>query len=100
MLKNAFFCLLQIFDRATISTILSNLAIAWALFCIPVLRLHPLSCEICNFVLVEFFQYICTLSSINFKAIHNEAVQIFRHLCFQIICYMDFLKDKIENVFW
>ena len=94
------FCLPQIFDRATISTILLNLAITWVLFCIPILRLHPLSCEICNFVLVEFFQYICTLSSINFKAIHNKVVQIFRHPCFQIICYMDFLKDKIEIVFW
>ena len=93
------FSLLQMFDCATISMILSNLAIVWMLFCIPVLKLHLLSCEICNFVLVEFFQYICTLSSVNFKAIYNETVQIFCHLCFQIICYMDVLKDKI-NVFW
>ena len=57
------FCLLKTFDRATISTILSNLVIVWALFYIPVLWLHLLTCEIYNFVLEEFIR---TLPSMNF----------------------------------
>jgi len=50
-------CLLQIFDRTSISTILSELVIAWVLFCIHVLWLYPLNSEINNFVLVEFLKY-------------------------------------------
>ena len=94
------FCLLQIFDHATILTILSELVIAWELFYIPVLWLYLLTCKIYNFVLVEFLKYICTLPSIIFKAIHCKALQTFHHQCFQIIHYMDLLKDKIENVLW
>ena len=35
-----------------------------------------------------------------FKAIYIKALQIFRHLCFQIIRYTDLIKDKIANVLW
>ena len=66
--------------------------------CIPVFLFCLLTCEIYNFVTVEIFQYINTLPNINFKAIHIEVLQIFRRPCFQIICYMYHLKDKIANV--
>ena len=65
---------------------------------IPVFLLSLLTCEIYNFVTVESFQFINTISSIKFKAIHIGVFQIFRHPCFQIICYMYHLKDKIANV--